>query len=551
MKTVCILPAWLLWALPSQGLTIPLPNEAALDSSPEESRVEIKRAETRDSEYLTSYAKDDIIPISETVTVQIASSVTGTAVVLPSLSDVEPHTEGFVITTVRNPAETRPPLLTNSIPCPTSLLEPVNTAPATKSTREADSQAESQAESQEDSSLDKRATSSNIFAASIDTRAPQAMFGRRADHPVPRKGVTQSGPLQTNKFYSNLFLGDQTNPVFTFPYSLAWSAGKGPAASWGMAISHIDAKQRVYGPVKDNNAVEYYVNPIGIQSIIISAKGLGASTVLTTDSMTPFFVNARLRPDSTSAPAVSFPMTQGMMFTTAQFTGATPIIQSGVYFKSVTRVTTDPKANVRKFNLLLEDGTTWRLYAHKTSGGPLDLQVINNGNVQSKSPFYGTIQIAKDPKVGKSEAILDDGCGIWANGMTLSGSASGAQGTYSFEWMRTGHPTGPLYQFALPHHVSSFDAETKSRVTNYKMQTTTKGVATAVVVKKWTMIEPAMPVNMGFLPYHNTLGSRGLSANAKNIIKPIAQLEVSQNMTEQTNLDSMYFSGKVRMGQKS
>ena len=535
MKTVCFLPVWLLWAMPGQGLTVP-PAAETMPDSWEESHLEAKRAGTGDFEYMTSYAMDDIIPTSETVAVRTTSSVTGAAVILPTLSDVEPHTEGFVITTVHNPAETRPPLLTSSIPSPTSLLQPVKTVTG----------GTSDAKSREDSDLIKRATN-NIFAASIDTRAPQAMFGRRTDHPVPRKGVTKNGPLQTNKFYSNLFLGDQTNPVFTFPYSMAWSAGKGPAASWGMAISHIDAKQRFYGPVKYNNAVQYYANPIGIQSMIISAKGLGASTVLTTDSMTPFFINARLRPSGGSAPAITFPITQGQMFTTAIFTGAVPIIQSGVYFKTVTKVAADPKSNVRKFNFVLEDGTTWRLYAYKTSGEPLDLQTVNNGYVQSKKAFHGTIQIAKDPKVGKSEAVLDNGCGIYARGMTLSGSTSGAQGTYSFEWTRAGHPTGPLYQFALPHHVSSFDASTKRRVADYKMQTTTKGVATAVAEKKWTMIESAMPVNMGFLPYHPTLGGRGLSTYAKSIIKPIAQQEVSQNMIAQTNQDSMYFSGKVSL----
>ncbi|KAH8661142.1 glycosyl hydrolase family 81-domain-containing protein [Ilyonectria robusta] len=464
----------------------------------DESHEEFKRAETDEFEYLTTYAKEDIIPKSETVTVSTIRAPAGTALLLSSLSCVEPHTEGFVITTVSNPLETEPPLLTGSIPSPTSLFQPVKTT----------------TDNPEETGLVKMATSNDIFANPIDTSVPLAMFQRQRDHPCPRKGITKTGPLSTNKFYSNFFLGDQKGPVYTFPYSLAWSAGGGPAASWGMAISLIDASQRVFGPVQSNGAAEYYINPVGIQSMIISAKELGTNTVLTMDSLSPHYARAMLRKDSSSAPAITFPIAQGSVFTTAYFSGATPFIQSGVYFKSMTRVAKDPKTNVRKFNFVLEDGTTWRLYAYKTKGDPLDLKVANNGLASSSKPFYGLIQIAKDPKSSKSEAVLDNGCGIYPTGMTISGSAVGAKGTYTFTWSKSGHATG------------------------------TSGCM-AVGGTTWTMVEPSMPVNMRFAPWHTSLGSRGLSTSAQNIIKSIAQLEFSQDMMGQSDLESMYFAGKA------
>ncbi|KAH7109714.1 glycosyl hydrolase family 81-domain-containing protein [Dactylonectria macrodidyma] len=528
MKSHNVLPVWLLWLTQGQGLTIPSVEETSAGSW-DESHEEFKRAETDEFEYLTTYAKEDIIPKSETVTVSTIRAPTGTVLLLPSLSGVEPHTEGFVITTVSNPLETEPPLLTGSIQSPTSLLQPVKTA----------------TDNPEETGLVKMATSNDIFANPIDTSVPLAMFQRQRDHPCPRKGITKTGPLSTNKFYSNFFLGDQKGPVYTFPYSLAWSAGRGPAASWGMAVSHIDASQRVFGPVQSNGAAEYYINPVGIQSMIISAKELGTNTVLTMDSLSPHYARAMLRKDSSSAPAVTFPIAQGSVFTTAYFSGATPFIQSGVYFKSMTRVAKDPKTNVRKFNFVLEDGTTWRLYAYKTKGDPLDLKVVNNGLASSSKPFYGLIQIAKDPKSSKSEAVLDNGCGIYPTGMTISGSAVGAKGTYTFTWSKSGHATGNLWMFALPHHVSSFDSKTRTGLRDYKLQTTTKGLGTAVGGTSWTMVEPSMPVNMVFAPWHTSLGSRGLSTSAKNIIKPIAELEVSQDMMGQSDLESMYFAGKA------
>ncbi|KAF4463067.1 glucan 13-beta-glucosidase [Fusarium albosuccineum] len=529
MKSHRVLPLWLLWLTQGQGLTIPNVEETSPDLQ-DDSHQEFKRSvATDDFEYLTTYDKEDIIPATESVTVSTSRAPTGTALVLPTLSDVDPHTEGFIVTELYNPFQTEPILLTSSIPSPTSLLKPVKTT----------------TENAEPSGLVKMADSNNIFANPIGTSAPPTMFERKATHPVAKLGITQSGVLQTNKFYSNFYLGDQTNPVYTYPYSLAWAAGAGAAASYGMAISHIEASQRVYGPVQDNNAVEYYVNPVGIQSMIISAKELGSKTVLTTDSLGPHYVRAMLSKDSSSAPAITFPIAQGSVFTTAYFGGSTPWIQTGVYFRSMTRVAKDPKTNVRKFNFVLEDGTTWRLYAYKTKGDPLDLTVTNNGLASSSKPFYGFIQIAKDPKSSKSEAVLDNGCGIYATGMTVSGTAAGSTGTYTFTWTKAGHATGGLWMFALPHHVSSFDSKTTTNVRDYKLQTLTKGVSTAVGGTTWTMVEASMPVNMGFAPWDPTQGSKGLSTAAKNVIKPIAQLEVSQDMDAQSNLDSMYFSGKA------
>lgn len=521
---------------PATALTVPGGKGQA--SSAGLLRNLVDQAETALDEYMTTYDSSDIIPTTKTVSASTSRVATGTEAVAPALSDVgrelEPHTKGFVITTVDNPAETGPPILTNSIPSPTKLLQPVKTG-ATEP---------EELDESEESVLVKRAT--DIFAAAIDTSSPPSMFKRVSNHPVPRKGISKKGPLQTNKFYTNLFMGNQTSPVFTFPYSLAWARGTGPAASWGMAISHIDTDKRVFGPVEYNNAAKYYLNPIGIQSIVISAKELGKSTVLTTESADSLYVKAALRKDSRSSPSIIFPITQGMVFTTAYFSSSTPMIQTGVFFRSMTRVAKDPKKNVRKYNFVLEDGTTWRLYAYRTAGNALDLELTNNGLAQSKKSFTGYIQIAKDNKMSKSEAVLDNGCGVFPNGVELKGSVSGKQGTYSLNFKRAGHSSGNLFMFALPHHVSSFSSATRKNIKDYALQTTTKGLATAVIGNSWTMVESALPVDMNFSPRHPTRGNLDLSTAAKNAIKPIAQQEVSQDMQAQSNLDSMYFSGKVR-----
>ena len=387
--------------------------------------------------------------------------------------------------------------------------------------------------------------SSNIFAKPIATAAPPANIQTRDDHPVPRKGITSGRPLQTNKFYSNFFLGNQTAPTYTFPYSVSWVAGSDPSGSYGIAVSHIDPDQRVFGDKKpETGAASYYINPVGIQSLILSAKELAKGADLTTDSITAYSAVVRLRVDANSGPVISFPLVQGMGFITAMYNGSHPVIQTGVFFRTVTRVSADPKSNVAKFRLLLEDGKTWWLYAYKLEGEDLDLQVINNGYAEARRPFFGIIQVAKD--VPGSEPILDRAAGVYAETSDLSGSVSGSSGRYSFHFTARGHPGSELLMWALPHHVQSFDHETAAATREIHMATTTKGLAKAVLATRWTMVESQMPVNMGFAPFSPERGSMdALSDDAKSVIRIVAKNEVSQNMIEQSNLDSMYFSGKV------
>ncbi len=102
--------------------------------------------------------------------------------------------------------------------------------------------------------------------------------------------------------------------------------------------------------------------------------------------------------------------------------------------------------------------------------------------------------------------------------------------------------------YALPHHTNSFDAATKAAVTGVQLQTTTKGIATAVLANQWTMVEPALPVTMNFAPYSPMKGSVAtLPEGAKSAIRAVAAKEISQNIMEQVNKESMYWSGKVSL----
>lgn len=386
----------------------------------------------------------------------------------------------------------------------------------------------------------------DIFSEPVGTTPPPSMMERKEDHPVPRAGILTDGPIETNKFYSNFFLGDQTGPTYTFPYSISWMGGKGVAPSWGIACSHVEARQRVFGKESSYGAASYYINPIGIQSMTLSAKELGSHTVLSIDSMTAFSARVLLSPNNTAEPVVSFPLVQGMPYLTAQYSNAYPVIQSGVFWNQVTNTTRPIKKNVKRWNFTLNDGTVWRLYAYHTKGDPLELNVTSEGHAVAMQPFTGIIQIAKDPITAGSLMMLNDGAGIYPVTVALSGTTSGHQGEYRFDFQKEGHDTGNLYMFALPHHIESFDAETRSRIGESQLQTPTKGVANLVRGSHWTMAESNLPTGMDFAPWSPERGSiKKLSGRAKSLIQAAAASELSQNMIAQTDLDSMYFSGKV------
>ncbi|KAH8668109.1 glycoside hydrolase family 81 protein [Tricladium varicosporioides] len=460
-----------------------------------------------------------------------SGTVSGTVQILPGLSTQTPKTSGTVITSLITTAgePTSAPLLSTSISTPTTTLVPTKPASSIPPPKQMNAKAE------------------NIFQP-IDTAPPPEQIGTRSDHPVPRLNIMdQNSPISTNKFYSNFFLGSQTAPAWTHPYSLAWSKGEGNTKSWGMVITHLDDNQKVFGPDPAANPVQYFANPISIQSIVISALELGSSTVLTTNSLTASSVNVELHPNTGAPSALTFPLVQGMGFVTAGINMVTPIIQSGVFFRSVTKSTQQVKLGVTKYTIKLEDDRTWLLYAISDSGVDVDFKVVDNGLIQATSKFQGIIQITKNPSAA-AEALYDSACGVYPMTATVSGNVEGAVGSYSFSFLKQGMESmmgAPLLMYALPHHVASFSDFMRNAVTGVQLPTTTKGQATAVLADSWTFTE-GLPITLGFTPWRQETGETTIMSSAAiQAIHGIATTEISQNINEQSNLSSMYFSGKA------
>lgn len=345
-----------------------------------------------------------------------------------------------------------------------------------------------------------------------------------------------------------MFLGAQGQGVWTHPYSVTWSKGTGNAKSWGLAVSHVDANQRALGP--KNTAIpgapiQYFINPIGIQSLVLSAIELGLSTVLTTGSLEAFSGNAILSPQPNSSSSITFPLVQGMAFVTGIYNNLKPAIRSGVFFRTVTEVAA-PRAGVFKYNITLEDNKTWLLYAKPYNGQDPRLQLMSNTLLQGLRGWSGTIQVAKNSAGASGESIYDGSAGVYPTTAAVSGFVSANEGVYRIRWTKSGLTSLPLLTYALPHHLQSFDHTTSRGKTKIQLQTTTKGVATAIIGDSWTLVEQDLPVDLSFAPWTPTARSKtALSEGAFRLIRQVAASEINQDYNSQTNLDSMYFSGKA------
>lgn len=197
-------------------------------------------------------------------------------------------------------------------------------------------------------------------------------------------------------------------------------------------MSHIEANQRADGPPNTEihgHPVKYFINPIGIQSIILSATQLGPSTVLTSHDLQAFSTQANLHPDAYSSARISFPLVQGMGFVTGIYENLQPAIHSSVFFRSV-RAAGSPRPGIYKYCIILEDHKNWLLYARSNDGSDPHLSLISNIQLQGRSSWSGIIQVAKNPSGSAGENIYDESSGVYAIRVNITGSIMGASGTY-------------------------------------------------------------------------------------------------------------------------
>lgn len=414
----------------------------------------------------------------------------------------------------------------------------------------------------------------NIFQQ-ISRDSPPAQIQVYDWHPLNKTGIqNQTQRIETNKFYSGFYLGSQNTSVFLFPYSVTWVFGQGELQSWGMGVSQTERSQIEYATFKnasngyrvDAGEWAFYANPLGVYSIILSAVELnttddGSRPGLTTENMEWGAVTANLFPHGWQTPVIQFPLVQGLALITANYSWGTPLIQTGLGFEEVKYVGAAANNNTFKYTALLNDTSTWLIYVTPdrtlSPDYPCESFTLNGSatNLQGHSGFNGLIQIAELPGNSTSsysgaspQDLYDGAAGAFASNVSISGTVDGNAGSYTLSWTKSGNPSQSLMMFALPHQVASLSSGTLAGLTELRLMTTVKGLATAVRGDSWTLEEPNLPGDIGFAPWKEGQGSIDsidtLSSDDKALISKIGLQELETDIATATDLDSFYYAGK-------
>jgi endo-1,3(4)-beta-glucanase len=390
-------------------------------------------------------------------------------------------------------------------------------------------------------------TIANIFRP-IENGAPSVPVSN-AGHAVPPRGLkNRPSAIQTNKFYANILLGNQKQPVYAMPYSIVWSGcSKTNKCHHGVGISQIDEDQVMYGP---GSPVNYFYNPTHLQAIVLSERNFGPDTSLTSEKATPWSITMALSPRANQEPLMKLPLIQGMGFVTAKYRNAAPVIGSLVGLKGFSLQESRPNERMAKYRMNLDDSSQWVMYVFSNSAKqPNFVRQADNTYLDVNGGFSGIIQIAKLPKDAASAAVYDRAAGTYAMDATIEGSVGGDSGWYSMAWKTESVTRRDLLMFALPHHIESMSSDTRARLTSLRLRTTTKGVATAILTNRMTLMEQNLPVNVGFYPWSaERQASKTCLNNAsrRRYISDVTRQEINSDIVGRVAKEpSVYFAGKV------
>lgn len=379
----------------------------------------------------------------------------------------------------------------------------------------------------------------------VSTDEPLSIFHRQ-EHPAKPPTSNNGRPIETNKFYTNMLIENQTLQTWCQPYCLWWSQTD---KFHGMAVSHTRKEQFVYGPDPNVKPAQFFFSPVGIQSIVFSATEFDeGNTNLGIEDASDFSVKTILTSNTCGGQErLIINLVQGMGMVTGIYEGLRPKILSQVGFANVeTQMPPHPK--MLKYVLTLFNQVKWVMYVTIPDGVevPSFYLTDNNSFVSNISGPRYVVQIAEAPE--GTEQTYDFCAGRYLTGASLTGDIidNGAKGVYRIQYEAEGEclDAKPLV-FVAPHQEAALTPQMAQKKTNIQLDSTNMGVLTGYIS---TVIEMAedLPNYIGFLPYCSFKNcSRVLKPDIKNLIQSVATQELqSGDVVNESNLNSMYFSGK-------
>ncbi|OWB56188.1 hypothetical protein B5S28_g2079 [[Candida] boidinii] len=392
----------------------------------------------------------------------------------------------------------------------------------------------------------------------IDVNSPPTVLTRGELDLEILSGVDNDGiPFETNKFYANLFLGDQTGTSFTYPYSGFLTKDN----YYGYAVAHTDASSHVYGYYDGSSTeAQYYTNALKIGQLIFSATSFESSNFnLEVTEMKDMSVLVTLT-DGTLDNYIDIPLVQGMGLNTAIYYGSLKAeINSQVGVKQLIQETSSALADgIIKYRATLYNDVEWLIYVTLPDGYKTDssfkLTVSNPYTLVASESIDGLIiQVGVAPSSDDLDSYYDEAAGMYPISCSVKGNLDQSSdiAIYQFDYDTEGKSaSGNTIVFALPHHVSSMVSATSKTATGISLDSSTKGKMYAFLTNS-ILLEETIDTNVQFLPYSADFisgSASGISYTSEQLklIAQVANDELSVNIKDTVNsMTSTYYGGKV------
>ncbi|CAL9732821.1 glucan endo-1,3-beta-D-glucosidase 2 [Monosporozyma unispora] len=356
--------------------------------------------------------------------------------------------------------------------------------------------------------------------------------------------------IPTNKFYGNLLLPKgQELPLWTHPFSLWYSH-----PDHSVCVSYTSQNQRVFD--HEQSPPQFYFNPVGIKSIMFSVENISNSS-MSIHTLTHMSCQIDLVDSQLNQPLIQFPLVQGAGFITALYKYypnrlLRTCIKSMVGFRTVTRQTAE------RYEIVLNDNKLWYLYCNDST---LDLNLTNPQTIVSSREITRdtSIQVTvweSDPSLIPQ---LDQVAGYYPTNCEVSpltNSLSNLTG-YCLNYTISGYSSQSsppqCFIYALPHHMDHISSDFIARhSTNSYVNSTVSGTMTGFITDKLIidndnyLYDLQAMKTMSFHPFGLKSNPPILDSGKMQLIKEAARREITEaNIMDESNLDSMYFSGKV------
>ena len=400
------------------------------------------------------------------------------------------------------------------------------------------------------SSSNAATVSSNSLFKPIAVDDPPSLFSREKLPLSIPSGISNDGPYQTNKFYSNLFLDDQTYMIWSYPYGLFWKKED----YYGFAVQHTDITKRVFES-QDNNhqgTDSYYENPLLNGEIIFSADEINENANhLHVSEMKSMSLLVKISGSNPDSDYIEIPIVQGMGFVTAIYRGnLKPKLDTTMGINKLTKEDSSSLgSSTQKYRASLNNGCSWLIYVTSPNdSSEVEFTTNNPYSIEgSKSVNEVIIQVAVDPEEKNLEKHYDEAVGIYPIKADVQGSVNGNSAEYKFVYSTNGTSnSGKTLVFALPHHLESLTQSTKNSETGIVLPSTTKGNMSAFLTNELVMSE-TLETDLQFLPWTpNMKKSLSYSSDQLDLLSKTANDELSVDIKGTvSSAKSNYFSGKL------